>query len=151
MDIDTSCYSDSFIEKILAETQTIAVVGASSKPERDSYKVIESLLEHGYRVFPVNPNEEGSSVLGLNFYPNLSSIQQPIDMVDVFRTSDAVFEIAEEAIKIKAKVLWMQLEIINNDAANLAEAAGMKVVMNRCPKKEFKLSLIHISEPTSPY
>ena len=138
MDIDTSCYSDSFIEKILAETQTIAVVGASSKPERDSYKVIESLLEHGYRVFPVNPNEEGSSVLGLNFYPNLSSIQQPIDMVDVFRTSDAVFEIAEEAIKIKAKVLWMQLEIVNNDAANLAEAAGMKVVMNRCPKKEFK-------------
>lgn len=138
MDIDTSCYSDSFIEKILAETQTIAVVGASSKPERDSYKVIESLLEHGYRVFPVNPNEEGSSVLGLNFYPNLSSIQQPIDMVDVFRTSDAVFEIAEEAIKIKAKVLWMQLEIINNDAANLAEAAGLKVVMNRCPKKEFK-------------
>ena len=98
-----------FIEKILAETQTIAVVGASSKPERDSYKVIESLLEHGYRVFPVNPNEEGSSVFGLNFYPNLSSIQQPIDMVDVFRTSDAVFEIAEEAIKIKAKVLWMQV------------------------------------------
>ncbi|MFL2726127.1 MAG: CoA-binding protein [Gammaproteobacteria bacterium] len=138
MDIDTFCYSDCFIEKILAETQTIAVVGASSKPERDSYKVIESLLEHGYRVFPVNPNEEGSSVLGLNFYPNLSSIQQPIDMVDVFRASDAVFEIAEEAIKIKAKVLWMQLEIINNDAANLAEAAGMKVVMNRCPKKEFK-------------
>ena len=138
MDIDTSCYSDRFIEKILAETQTIAVVGASSKPERDSYKVIESLLEHGYRVFPVNPNEEGSTVLGLNFYPNLSSIQQPIDMVDVFRTSDAVFEIAEEAIKIKAKVLWMQLEIINNDAANLAEAAGLKVVMNRCPKKEFK-------------
>ena len=138
MDIDTFCYSDSFIEKILAETQTIAVVGASSKPERDSYKVIESLLEHGYRVFPVNPNEEGSSVLGLNFYPNLSSIQQPIDMVDVFRTSDAVFEIAQEAIKIKAKVLWMQLEIINNDAANLAEAAGLKVVMNRCPKKEFK-------------
>jgi len=138
MDIDTFCYSDRFIEKILAETQTIAVVGASSKPERDSYKVIESLLEHGYRVFPVNPNEEGSSVLGLNFYPNLSSIQQPIDMVDVFRASDAVFEIAEEAIKIKAKVLWMQLEIINNDAANLAEAAGMKVVMNRCPKKEFK-------------
>ena len=138
MDIDTSCYSDSFIEKILAETQTIAVVGASSKPERDSYKVIESQLEHGYRVFPVNPNEEGSSVLGLNFYPNLSSIQQPIDMVDVFRTSDAVFEIAEEAIKIKAKVLWTQLEIINNDAANLAEAAGLKVVMNRCPKKEFK-------------
>ena len=138
MDIDTSSYSDCFIEKILAETQTIAVVGASSKPERDSYKVIESLLEHGYRVFPVNPNEEGSSVLGLSFYPNLSSIQQPIDMVDVFRTSDAVFEIAEEAIKIKAKVLWMQLEIINNDAANLAEAAGLKVVMNRCPKKEFK-------------
>mgnify|MGYP003321046329 FL=1 len=138
MDIDTFCYSDCFIEKILAETQTIAVVGASSKPERDSYKVIESLLEHGYRVFPVNPNEEGSTVLGLNFYPNLSSIQQPIDMVDVFRTSDAVFEIAEEAIKIKAKVLWMQLEIINNDAANLAEAAGLKVVMNRCPKKEFK-------------
>ena len=138
MDIDTFCYSDCFIEKILAETQTIAVVGASSKPERDSYKVIESLLEHGYRVFPVNPNEEGSSVLGLNFYPNLGSIKQPIDMVDVFRSSDAVFKIAEEAIKIKAKVLWMQLEIINNDAANLAEAAGLKVVMNRCPKKEFK-------------
>ena len=123
---------------ILKNINTIAVVGVSSKEERDSYKVMKFLIERGYTVFPVNPNEEGSSVLGLNFYPNLSSIQQPIDMVDVFRASDAVFEIAEEAIKIKAKVLWMQLEIINNDAANLAEAAGMKVVMNRCPKKEFK-------------
>lgn len=131
-------YSDKFIKKILTEVRTIAVVGASSKPERDSYKVIEFLLDNGYEVFPVNPNEEGNSVLGLNFYSNLKSIQQSIDMVDVFRFPDAVMGVAEEAIQINAKVLWLQLKIINHEAANLAEAAGLKVIMDRCPKIEFK-------------
>ena len=135
MDIDTFCYSDCFIEKILAETQTIAVVGASSKPERDSYKVIESLLEHGYRVFPVNPNEEGSSVLGLNFYPNLSSIQQPIDMVDVFRAKEFVFDITKQAIEINADILWLQEGVIDKKSSVLATNAGLKVVMDECPKK----------------
>lgn len=131
-------YSDKFIKEILTEVRTIAVVGASSKPERDSYKVIEFLLDNGYEVFPVNPNEEGNSVLGLNFYSNLKSIQQSIDMVDVFRFPDVVMGVAEEAIQINAKVLWLQLKIINHEAANLAEAAGLKVIMDRCPKIEFK-------------
>ena len=131
-------YSDKFIKEILTEVRTIAVVGASSKPERDSYKVIEFLLDNGYKVFPVNPNEEGNSVLGLNFYSNLKSIQQSIDMVDVFRLPDAIMGVADEAIQINAKVLWLQLKIINHEAANLAEAAGLKVIMNRCPKIEFK-------------
>ena len=131
-------YSDKFIKEILTEVRTIAVVGASSKPEQDSFKVIEFLLDNGYKVFPVNPNEEGNSVLGLNFYSNLKSIQQSIDMVDVFRLPDAIMGVADEAIQINAKVLWLQLKIINHEAANLAEAAGLKVIMNRCPKIEFK-------------
>jgi len=138
MDIDGINYTDKYIKEILSEVKTIAVVGASSKPDRDSYKVVESLVAHGYKVFPVNPNEKDSSILGLNFYSNLKSIQDSIDMVDIFRLSNAVMGITQEAIEINAKVIWMQLEIINHEAANLAKAAGLKVVMDRCPKIEFK-------------
>tara|TARA_B100000902_G_scaffold381741_1_gene418605 strand:- start:796 stop:1239 length:444 start_codon:yes stop_codon:yes gene_type:complete len=138
MDVDRTNYSDEYLREILADVKTVAVVGASSKEERDSFKVMKSLLEHGYHVFPVNPNEEGNSVLGQSFYPNLSSIEISIDMVDIFRISDAVLEIAQEAIKINAKVLWMQLNVINHEAADIAEAAGLKVIMDKCPKKEFK-------------
>ena len=136
MDIDTSCYSDRFIEKILAETQTIAVVGASSKPERDSYKVMESLIENGYKVFPINPNESGNNILNLECLPNLDAVEENIDMVDIFRKHDAVMDIAKDAIKIGAKVLWMQEGIVHHEAANLATSAGLRVVMDRCPKKE---------------
>ena len=138
MDIDGINYTDKYIKEILSEVKTIAVVGASSKPDRDSYKVIESLVAHGYKIFPVNPNEKDSSILGLNFYSNLKSIQDSIDMVDIFRLPNAVMGITQEAIEINAKVIWMQLEIINHEAANLAKAAGLKVVMDRCPKIEFK-------------
>ena len=138
MDTDTINYSDEYIKEILSEIKTVAVVGASSKPDRDSYKVIESLLANGYKVFPVNPNEIDNSILGLSFYSDLNSINHSVDMVDVFRSSDAVMGVTQEAININAKVLWMQLEIINYEAANLAEIAGLKVIMNRCPKIEFK-------------
>ena len=138
MDIDGINYTDKYIKEILSEVKTIAVVGASSKPDRDSYKVVESLVAHGYKVFPVNPNEKDSSILGLNFYSNLKSIQDSVDMVDIFRLSNAVMGITQEAIEINAKVIWMQLDIINHEAANLAKAAGLKVVMDRCPKIEFK-------------
>ena len=138
MDIDGINYTDKYIKEILSEVKTIAVVGASSNPDRDSYKVVESLVAHGYKVFPVNPNEKDSSILGLNFYSNLKSIQDSIDMVDIFRLSNAVMGVTQEAIEINAKVIWMQLEIINHEAANLAKAAGLKVVMDRCPKIEFK-------------
>jgi predicted CoA-binding protein len=129
-------YSDEYLREILAEVNSIAVVGASLKPQRDSYKVIKTLIDHGYKVIPVNPNEIGKNILGRYFFRDLNSINEPVDMVDVFRSNDAVLRVTEEAIKIGAKVLWTQLDIINEEAANLAEKAGLKVVMNRCPKIE---------------
>jgi predicted CoA-binding protein len=129
-------YSDEYLREILVEVNSIAVVGASLKPQRDSYKVIKTLIDHGYKVIPVNPNEIGKNILGRYFFRDLNSINEPVDMVDVFRSNDAVLRVTEEAIKIGAKVLWTQLDIINEEAANLAEKAGLKVVMNRCPKIE---------------
>jgi predicted CoA-binding protein len=129
-------YSNNFLKAILEEVNTIALVGASSNPKRDSFVVMESLLKHGYEVFPVNPNEKGNLILGQQCYESLDSIKCSIDMVDIFRASEAVLGITQEAIQIDAKVIWMQLEIINNSAAKIAENAGLKVVMNRCPKIE---------------
>ena len=129
-------YPESFIEDILCEIKTIAVVGASSKKDRDSYKVMQSLIKNGYRVFPINPNESGKNILNLECLPNLDAVKENIDMVDIFRKHDAVMDIAKDAIKIGAKVLWMQEGIIHHEAANLATSAGLKVVMDRCPKKE---------------
>ena len=129
-------YSDEYLRDILTEVKSIAVVGASLKSQRDSYKVIKTLIDHGYKVIPVNPNEVGKNILGRYFYRDLNSIDEPVDMVDVFRSNDAVIRVTEEAIKIGAKVLWTQLDIINEEAANLAEKAGLKVVMDRCPKIE---------------
>jgi len=129
-------YSDEYLKQILAEVKSIAVVGASPNSHRDSFKVTKRLIDYGYRVIPVNPNEVGNDIFGLSFHADLKSIDGPIDMVDVFRSSDAIMSIAQEAIEIGAKVLWTQLEIINEEAASLAEKAGLKVVMNRCPKME---------------
>ena len=131
-------YSKSYIKKILKEVTTIAVVGASAKKEKDSFKVMQSLIENDYRVFPVNPNEEGNLILGQRCYKDLSSIDETIDMVDIFRNSDAIMGITKQSIEIKAKVLWTQLGIINAEAADLAEKAGLKVVMDRCPKIELE-------------
>jgi predicted CoA-binding protein len=129
-------YPQSFIEDILNEVKTIAVVGASSKKERDSYKVIQSLIENGYQVFPINPNESGKTILDLECLPNLEAVKENIDMVDIFRAHDAVMGIAKDAIKIGAKVLWMQEGTVHQEAADLAISAGLRVVMDRCPKKE---------------
>jgi predicted CoA-binding protein len=129
-------YPQTFIEDILNEVKTIAVVGASSKKERDSYKVIQSLIENGYQVFPINPNESGKTILDLECLPNLEAVKENIDMVDIFRAHDAVMGIAKDAIKIGAKVLWMQEGTVHQEAADLAISAGLRVVMDRCPKKE---------------
>ena len=129
-------YPESFIEDILSEVKTIAVVGASSKKDRDSYKVMQSLINNGYQVFPINPNESGKIILDLECLPNLEAVKENIDMVDIFRANDAVMGVTKDAIKIGAKVLWMQEGIVHQQAADLAINAGLRVVMNRCPKKE---------------
>tara|TARA_Y100001970_G_scaffold174098_1_gene212517 strand:+ start:324 stop:740 length:417 start_codon:yes stop_codon:yes gene_type:complete len=131
-------YSKIYIKQILKEVKTIAVVGASPNPLRDSYKVMETLIEHGYQIFPVNPNEQGNLILGQLCYSDLSSVPEKIDMVDVFRAKDAVIGVTKEAIQIGAKVLWTQLNIVNEEASELAQNAGLKVVMNRCPKIELE-------------
>jgi hypothetical protein len=129
-------YHKGYIKEILEEVKTIAVVGASANQDRDSYKVMEALIQHGYQIFPINPNEEGNLILGQNCYANLSSVSKKIDMVDVFRAADAVMGVTREAIAVEASVLWTQLDIINKEAAEVAEQAGLKVVMDRCPKIE---------------
>ena len=129
-------YSQNHIKEILDEVKTIAVVGASANRDRDSYKVMQVLIQHGYQIFPINPNEEGNLILGQPCYADLSSVSGKIDMVDVFRAADAVMGVTKEAIAIGATILWTQLDIVHKEAAALAEQAGLKVVMDRCPKIE---------------
>ncbi len=130
-------YSEDYIHGILENVKTVAMVGASSNKVRPSYFVLKYLLEKGYRVIPVNPGHAGKEFLGQTVYASLSDIPDPIDMVDVFRNSEAAGPITDEAITIGAKVVWMQLSVRNDEAAAKAEAAGLKVVMNRCPKIEY--------------
>ncbi|MDB9737747.1 CoA-binding protein [Gammaproteobacteria bacterium] len=129
-------YSESYIKAILDEVKTIAVVGASANQDRDSYKVMQVLMQHGYKIFPINPNEAGNLILGQPCYADLNSISEKIDMVDVFRAANAVMGVTKETIAIGATVLWTQLDIVHKEAAALAEQAGLKVVMDRCPKIE---------------
>ncbi len=119
---------------ILQNSRTVAMVGLSSNPDRPSYLVANYLKEHGYRVIPVNPKEK--EVLGEKAHPDLTSIPEPVDVVDIFRAADAVPGIVREAIKIKARVVWMQEGIISEEGAALARRAGLKVVMDRCIRKE---------------
>ena len=121
------------IAQVLAETQTIALVGASRHEWRDSNHVMKFLLDRGYTVYPVNPMLAGQSIHGRQVYGTLGDIPVAIDMVDIFRNSEAAGEVCRDAIKIGAKSLWMQLRVINEDGAKLAEAAGLTVVMDRCP------------------
>jgi predicted CoA-binding protein len=132
-------YPDSYIRGILNTVKTIAMVGASEKENRPSYFAFKYLLERGYRMIPVNPGHAGETMLGQKIYARLNDIPEPIDMVDIFRASKYALPIVQEAISLKPRpqVIWMQLGIRNDEAAALAEANGMKVVMNRCPKIEY--------------
>ena len=132
-------YPDSYIRGILNTVKTVAMVGFSPKENRPSYFVFKYLLERGYRVIPVNPGQAGKEVLGQKVYASLSDIPVPIDMVDIFRASENVPPIVDEALTLtpKPQVIWMQLTVRNDEAAKRAEDAGLKVVMNRCPKIEY--------------
>jgi predicted CoA-binding protein len=132
-------YSDVYIRGILNTVKTIAMVGVSPKISRPSYFVFKYLTERGYQVIPVNPGQVGSELLGQKFYARLADIEEPIDMVDIFRNSQAALGVVREALALKPlpQVIWMQLGIRNDEAAKLAEDAGLKVVMNRCPKIEY--------------
>ncbi|BBK32137.1 hypothetical protein EDC65_0941 [Stella humosa] len=130
-------YADEYIAGILRETKTIAMVGASPNWNRPSFFVMKYLQGKGFRVIPVNPRAAGQEILGETVYASLADVPVPVDMVDVFRAADAVPGIVDEAIAIGAKVVWMQLGVRHDEAAAKAEAAGIKVVMNRCPKIEY--------------
>ena len=121
-------------EKILNSSRVVAVVGLSPKPDRPSYGVASYLKGKGYKIIPVNPRAE--EILGVPSYPDLSSIPEPVDVVDIFRRSEEVPAIVEEAIEIGAKAVWMQEGVINDEAATRAEEAGLRVVMDRCMLKE---------------
>ena len=123
--------SDEGIRELLSSTKTIALVGASPNPERASHSVMHYMMDCGYRVIPVNPNVK--AVLGQKAVASLKDIQEPVDMVDVFRRSEAAGPLCDEAIAIGAKSIWLQLGVIDEEAATRAEAAGLKVVMDRCP------------------
>lgn len=131
-------YSDDYLKNILTEVQSIALVGASPRADRDSHIVMKVLLEAGYQVIPVNPREAGNSILGQTCYGSLAEIDVPVDMVEIFRSSEAALGVTEEAVTIGAKVVWMQLQIVNYQAAEIAESSGIKVVMDRCPKLELQ-------------
>lgn len=134
-------YSNAYLLRILNSVRSIAMVGASSKWNRPSYFAMKYLQEKGYRVIPVNPRLAGTTLLGETCYARLGEIPEPIDMVDIFRASHEAAAIVEEAVANKnAKeigVIWMQLGVVNAEAAASAESAGLDVVMNRCPKIEF--------------
>ena len=129
-------YSAKYLADVLASVKTIAMVGASPDPTKFSYGVLRVLHEQGFEMFPINNKPEIKEIRGIKVFPTLDTVDQPVDMVQVFRKSEALYGVAEEAINIGAKVLWGQIGVFNEDAATLAESAGMQVVMNRCPKIE---------------
>ena len=132
-------YPDNYIRGILNTVKTIAMVGASEKQNRPSYFAFKYLLERGYRMIPVNPGHAGKTLLGQKIHARLIDIAEPIDMVDIFRSSRYALPIVREALSLKPRpqVIWMQLGVRSDEAAALAEANGLKVIMNRCPKIEY--------------
>lgn len=129
-------YSDDYLQAILKSVKTIAMVGASPDRTKFSYGVLRVLHETGYDMIPVNPRPGLAEIRGLKVYPDLASIDRPVDMVEVFRRAEDLPEIARQAVAIGARVLWGQIGVTHPEAAKIAEAAGMKVVMDRCPKIE---------------
>jgi hypothetical protein len=132
----TQPYSEEYLQTILKSVKTIALVGASPDKTKFSYGVLRVLHETGYDMIPVNPRPDVAEIRGLKVYPNLSSIDRPVDMVEVFRKAEDLPDVAREAASIGAKVLWGQIGVKHPEAAKTAEDAGMKVVMDRCPKIE---------------
>jgi predicted CoA-binding protein len=132
-------YTDDYIRAILRAVKTIAMVGASAHEGRPSFFVLKYLVAKGYRVFPINPGLAGKAIAGQTVFAKLADVPEPIDMVDIFRNSDAAAGVVDEALTLNPlpKVIWMQLTVRNDAAAAKAEAAGVKVVMNRCPKIEY--------------
>jgi uncharacterized protein len=128
--------TDAEIAELLSSVRTIAMIGASDRPDRPSYGVMKFLQDHGYRVLPVNPSITGEHIHGEFVWRELSQIGDPIDMVDIFRRSADAGDAVDQAIAAGAKAVWMQLGVVNTEAAARAEAAGLKVVMDRCPKIE---------------
>jgi hypothetical protein len=137
--MDHDNYSDTYIRGILNTVKTIAMVGVSANTSRPSYFAFKYLMERGYRMIPVNPGLAGQELLGQKVYAKLADIPLPVDMVDIFRASRYAPDIVREALALKPRpqVIWMQLGIRNDEAAELAEGNGLKVVMNRCPKIEY--------------
>ena len=137
--MDHDSYSDGYIRGILNSVKSIAMVGASEKENRPSYFAFKYLLERGYNMIPINPGHAGEDLLGRRVYARLADVPEPIDMVDIFRSSQHALPIVQEALALKPRpqVIWMQLGVRNDEAAALAEANGLKVVMNRCPKIEY--------------
>ncbi|MEP0234268.1 CoA-binding protein [Roseibium sp.] len=132
-------YSDAYIKGILDETRTIAMVGASANTVRPSYFVLKYMLSKGYGVWPINPGHAGKEILGQMTYASLEDLPEPPDMIDIFRNSNAAAKIVDDIIASNnlPKAIWMQLSVRNDEAAARAEAAGIKVVMDRCPKIEY--------------
>ena len=134
-------YSDDYIAEILSSVQTFAFVGASANTSRPSYFAMKYLLGKGYKIIPINPGMAGKEILGQKVYAVLKDVPAPVDMVDIFRPSDAVPAIVDAALaereRLGLKVIWMQLGVVNEQAAAKAEAAGLTVIMNRCPKIEY--------------
>ena len=136
---DHDRYPDALIRKILNETKSIAMVGASANESRPSYFAFKYLLQRGYRMFPINPGLAGKELLGQRVYATLAEIGEAVDMVDIFRSSEAAGAVVDEALALTPppRIIWMQLGVRNAEAAAKAEAAGLTVIMNRCPKIEF--------------
>lgn len=135
---DHTHYPDDYLKGIFTDVKTIALLGASPKPDRPSFGVMRFLMSKGYQVFPVNPGQSGKEILGRTVYATMADISEPIDMVDVFRAPEYLGEVVEEALALpnRPKVIWGQLTVRDDDAVKPAEAAGIKVVMNRCPAIE---------------
>jgi uncharacterized protein len=130
-------YSDDYIKSLLTDAKVIALVGASWKPHRDSNRIMKFLLDVGYKVIPVNPGLVGKELHGQPVYASLRDIPVPVDMVDIFRNSNDAGPVVDEAIAIGANIAWMQIGVRDDDAAERAEAAGLRIIMNRCPKPEY--------------
>lgn len=140
---------DEQIADLLANARTIAMVGASDRPDRPSNGVMKFLQARGYKVFPINPTITGERIHGEYVWRDLHQIGEPIDIVDIFRNSEAAGDAVDQAIAVGAKAVWMQLGVVNREAAERAEAAGLKVVMNRCPKIEIaRLGIPAVGEST---